>query len=136
MLKKLKKLFLKKQIREDIDVSHFKKILKKEHKRLENELRGVGEKQNGEWRARATDVDVQSSDDADTADNMENYDSNVSMLRDLQIDYDNVTRALGKIKKGNYGICEVSGEPIEVGRLEANPSARTCMSHKDTKLAE
>ena len=129
-------LFSKKQKRDDIDVGHFKKILKKELKSLETELKTVGHKENtaGEWESKATDVDVLASDDADIADNMENYESNNAILKDLEIEYDEILHALENIKNGVYGICEVSGEPIEVGRLEANPAARTCMAHKNTKL--
>ena len=129
-------LFSKKQKRQDIDAGHFKLLLKKELKRLEKELETVGNKKNttGEWESKATDVDVNASDDADIADNMENYESNDGVRRQLQIEYDETVLALKKIKNGVYGICEVSGEPIEIGRLEASPSARTCVAHKNTKL--
>ncbi len=127
-------LFSKKQRRQDIDATHFKSVLKKELKRLENELQTVGHKKDGEWESQATDVDVNASDDADIADNIENYESNDAIRRQLQIEYDETILALKKIKNGVYGICEVSGESIEIGRLEASPAARTCMTHKNTKL--
>lgn len=38
--------------------------------------------------------------------------------------------ALGKIKAGTYGKCEVCGKPIEPARLEALPHARRCMTCK------
>ena len=40
-------------------------------------------------------------------------------------------RALQKIKAGAYGVCEISGEPIEVERLAANPAARTTLANAD-----
>lgn len=136
MLKKLKNLFVKKQARSDIDTARFKKILKNELKRLEKELKTVGHKENraGEWESKATDVDVLASDNADIADNIENYESNNAVMKQLEIEYDETLHALENIKNGVYGICEVSGEPIEVGRLEANPAARTCMAHKSTRV--
>jgi RNA polymerase-binding transcription factor DksA len=129
-------IFSKKQTRTDIDVAHFKKILKKELKRLDAELKTVGYKKNasGEWESRATDVDVLASDEADIADNIENYESNNGILKQLQIEYDEALHALENIKVGTYGICEVCGKPIETGRLEANPAARTCIAHKSTKI--
>ncbi len=138
MLRKFKNLFSKKQKREDINVGRFKKILKKELRRLETELKTVGHKENaaGEWESRATDVDVLASDDADKADNIENYESNDAVLKQLQIEYNEILHALENIKRGVYGICEVSGEPIEVGRLEANPAARTCIAHKNMKIQQ
>jgi RNA polymerase-binding transcription factor DksA len=128
-------LFLKKQKRVDIDVAHFKKILKKELKRLNAALKTVGHKENnaGEWESKATDVDVLASDDADKADNMENYESNTAIMRQLEIEYDQTLHALENIKKGVYGMCEVCGKPIEQGRLQAMPAATTCMAHKNTK---
>src|SRR5260370_40770399 len=36
-----------------------------------------------------------------------------------------VNRALDRIKAGTYGLSEVSGKPIPVGRLEAAPYATT-----------
>ena len=35
-----------------------------------------------------------------------------------------IKNALKKINNGTYGICEESGEPIELSRLEVNPLAR------------
>jgi len=39
-----------------------------------------------------------------------------------------VERALLELDKNRYGICAVCGEPIAPGRLEAKPSARTCIN--------
>jgi len=35
-----------------------------------------------------------------------------------------VLAALHRIERGTYGICEITGEPIEAGRLKAIPWAR------------
>ena len=40
-----------------------------------------------------------------------------------------VDAALARVEAGTYGICEVCGEPIPDGRLEARPTARTCVEH-------
>ncbi|HEU5114587.1 MAG TPA: TraR/DksA C4-type zinc finger protein, partial [Candidatus Paceibacterota bacterium] len=115
-----------------IDTAHFKKMLEKELASLEVELKSVGHK-NAEnpkdWEPGATDVDVEASDLADTADNIENYELNTAILKPLETQYNDVKLALEKIKKGTYGLCEVDGKPIEKARLEANPAARTCLEH-------
>jgi RNA polymerase-binding transcription factor DksA len=41
-----------------------------------------------------------------------------------------IDRALEKITKGTYGICEVSGEPIPRARLQAIPQARERVEYK------
>ena len=40
-----------------------------------------------------------------------------------------VEAAMARLEAGNYGRCEVCGEPIPAGRLEARPTARTCVAH-------
>ncbi|MGG5258409.1 TraR/DksA family transcriptional regulator [Phycicoccus avicenniae] len=37
--------------------------------------------------------------------------------------------ALARVADGTYGTCTVCGEPIPEGRLEARPTARTCVQH-------
>lgn len=50
------------------------------------------------------------------------YDRLQAMLQDVR-------RAEAKLDLGTYGICDVGGEPISVGRLEALPWATTCVAH-------
>jgi DnaK suppressor protein len=40
-----------------------------------------------------------------------------------------IDAAVGRVRAGTYGRCEVCGEPIADGRLEARPVARTCVGH-------
>lgn len=42
---------------------------------------------------------------------------------------DAVRHALTRLDEGSYGVCEVCGEPIPQGRLEARPWATTCVAH-------
>ncbi|MFB9732054.1 TraR/DksA family transcriptional regulator [Ornithinimicrobium kibberense] len=42
---------------------------------------------------------------------------------------DAVRHALARLDEGRYGVCEVCGEPIPQGRLEARPWATTCVAH-------
>ena len=45
-----------------------------------------------------------------------------------------INEALHAMEEGTYGICEVCSTDIPIERLEANPTAKTCMEHaeKDT----
>jgi len=120
-----------------MDTKHFKETLENELKTLQKELESVGHinpDNPKDWEASSGDVDVNASDSADIADNIEGYESNTAILKQLERQYNDVKRALKKIDAGTYGICEVSGQPIELDRLEANPSARTCKEHMNTEL--
>jgi RNA polymerase-binding transcription factor DksA len=117
-----------------IDTTYFKKKLEAEKKILETELASVAHinpDNPKDWEASSGEVDVNASDIADIADNIESYEANTSVLKPLEAQYNDVKLALEKIAAGTYGICEVSGKPIEKERLEANPAARTCLAHKD-----
>jgi RNA polymerase-binding protein DksA len=48
-------------------------------------------------------------------------------IRDL---IDQMTRAIGRIDEGTYGICERCGRPIDAARLKALPHALLCMDCK------
>ena len=47
----------------------------------------------------------------------------------LQITRADVVRAMEKLDDGTYGRCDVCGEPIPEGRLEARPWATRCVQH-------
>ena len=40
-----------------------------------------------------------------------------------------VDAALERVATGRYGVCEMCGRPIDRARLEARPTARTCVQH-------
>lgn len=108
---------------------HFKKKLLAEKERLESEMGTVGRKNPavpGDWESIPTEIGVE-SDLADQADVVMNRESNTAILADLEARYDTVLSALARIEKKTYGKCEKCGEDIEEARLEADPTATTCV---------
>lgn len=47
-----------------------------------------------------------------------------------------INMALNRIKTGNYGICKVTGKPIQKERLEAKPYAKYSIDAKEGKTAD
>lgn len=117
-------------------IENFKAKLEAEKATLEEELRSVGRRNPdnpADWEARPEDQDISSADENELADKFEEYDGNMAILEPLERRYNEVKKALNKIETGEgYGICEVSGEQIEIDRLEANPAATTCKKHMET----
>ncbi len=110
----------------------YKQKLEAEKTKLEAELATVGRinpDNPADWEAVPVDPGERESDPNDRADQIEDYENNTAILKQLEIQLMDVNDALAKIEKGTYGVCEVSGQPIEEGRLNANPAARTCMAH-------
>lgn len=117
-----------------METEKFKIALEAELNQLNTEMKELGVKNpevKGDWVERANDLDTVSADLNDVADRTEEYDERRATLATLEGRYNNIRLALKKITDGNYGICEVSGEPIEEDRLEANPAARTCKAHME-----
>ena len=115
-----------------IDTKHFKELLATDYTTLENELKTVGRKNpdnTGDWEAIEKDTDPEAAEEGDVAEGMEEYENNKGILETLETKLIEVKDALRKIEEGTYGICELGGEEIELDRLEANPSARTCKKH-------
>lgn len=115
----------------NIDIQHFKTLLENEKNILEKSLMDIGRKTDPSgvvWDSTSHENE-EPVDRDDTASSIENFDNNESTILVLETQLHEVNHALEKIEKGTYGICEVSGDAIEVKRLEANPSARTSMSH-------
>lgn len=53
--------------------------------------------------------------------------ASLALHRNEQALLDQVERALARMEKGTYGICERCGEPIDYARLEALPYASLCI---------
>lgn len=94
-----------------------KSILLKEKKRLEDELKIV---------RKFPQFGSSEEDNAQEVGTFEEYKGLESGMSAL---FKEVSAALTKIDKKNYGLCEVCKNPIERGRLEAFPAARTCIEH-------
>lgn len=46
-----------------------------------------------------------------------------------------IDAAIARVESGTYGVCEVCHEPIGAPRLEARPTARTCVQHAGPRRA-
>jgi len=119
--------------------AYFKEKLENELKNLDGQLKDVGRinpDNPRDWQPVPEEHDAMRADKNEVADNMEDYEENTAIVRELEIRYNQVKRALGKIEDGTYGTCEVGGEPIDPRRLEANPAAMTCVAHTDSLRPE
>ncbi|MES2087915.1 MAG: TraR/DksA C4-type zinc finger protein [Patescibacteria group bacterium] len=117
---------------ENIDTKKYRELLTKELAVVEKELNTIGRKNPSnpaDWEAMPDKMDTLASDSNDVADSIESYEENTGILKQLEIRFNEIKRALERIEAGTYGTCEVSGEPIEIKRLDANPAATTCLKH-------
>ncbi len=81
--------------------------------------------------ARLTETSADRSPDPGSADAGSlkfEYEKELSVERNAEDLLGKVERALDRIEKGEYGICESCGEPIPVARLEVLPYATLCVA--------
>jgi RNA polymerase-binding transcription factor DksA len=102
-----------------MNTEHFKQKLEEELKLVDKELA-----ENAR-----PDIDQSATEKDEVADRFEAQEESGEESMGLKVRRDDIEAALEKIKNGTYGKCEVSGEPIEEERLDANPAARTCEKH-------
>lgn len=114
------------------DIERFKAKLITEKKTLETDLGEVAQKNPSAaqgWEATSGNIDVDPADENEVADKFEEYEGNKGVMDKLEGQLKEVNAALERIDKCTYGICEVCQQPIEVERLEANPSSRVSIKH-------
>lgn len=100
-------------------------------KQLTTELAQIAlhNEETDDWEALPSGTESAEADINDEADVVEEWNERRATVAVLEVDYRNTKRALAKIAAGTFGICEISGKPIEAERLRINPLARTCIAH-------
>lgn len=114
------------------DMEQYKAKLLAEKATLEEEVSHIGKRDAGTpggWDATSGDMEVDSADENEVADKLEELEDNNAIVSKLDAQLIEVKAALERIEKGTYGMCEACGKPIETERLMANPSARGSLKH-------
>ena len=78
------------------------------------------------------DDSMVNEDPADLASGASAQDLSINMLGRAQLELEEVARALERIDDRSYGLCEECRQPIPAARLEAIPTASTCVACKTT----
>lgn len=105
--------------------------LQKRKKELENELGTFAKKDpkiKGNWKAKFPFFGSKTADPSEEQDQVEEYATNLELEHTLELELAKVNKALEKIKRGKYGICEKCGKKIIEKRLQVYPEAEMCMN--------
>ncbi|MFZ6035658.1 MAG: TraR/DksA family transcriptional regulator [Patescibacteria group bacterium] len=108
-------------------VDQQRQTLQGEKERLEKQLHGMTgddafnkDKVQVKW-------DEMGEKEEDNAVEVAQFQDSISLERNLEEQLERINDALRRLGDRTYGICEVCGNPIEQGRLTANPSAVRCV---------
>jgi DnaK suppressor protein len=112
-----------------VNTTNFKIIrlrLEKDRKRLAEQMEQIRASRPTENRREGSPFGKREEEATETAE----LENRMALEKRLLDQLAEVGNALTKFEKGNYGICEGCGQPIDLGRLEALPQATLCMSCK------
>lgn len=115
-------------------VEKMKNILLADRERLQKELTKYS-KDAGASAEDSLFPDYGNSEE-DNALEVADYETNLSIESDLQKSLRDVESAIGRIEKGEYGICKYCKKPIEEKRLVARPTSSACITCKKTIVQE
>lgn len=97
---------------------------------LEKELKDLEEASLNVTQSEASGEVGYDEDYADAGSFTFEREKDLSIANNVQDLLDKISRALGKIEDGTYGVCESCGQPIEAARLKALPHALLCVRCK------
>jgi len=97
--------------------------LKQEKFRIEKELEKTTKTKSGKRQTIFPDI---GDKEDESAQEVEMYESSLSIEKSLEQQLKDVNTALNKIEKGKYGICEKCNQEIFADRLKAYPGAKLC----------
>ena len=107
--------------RNDLDLKAFKAILLSEKAKIDKNIELIKVELN------SIGLDGELDEIIDMAEIEIENSTDHTLLEKLEAEREEINAALNRIALGTYGICEKTGEPIPVARLNANPTARTVL---------
>ena len=89
---------------------------------------GELERQHAEIVAASRDANADDEHDPEGATIAFEREQVAALLAQARRSGDDLRSALDRVAQGTYGRCEACGRPIGAGRLDARPTARTCIA--------
>lgn len=115
-------------------MDHFQSVLQKQKQELEQTLQNHEHSGQASERDAVGELSAYDNHPGDMGTELYEREKDLGLVEFWHKQLTDVKHALEKIEAGTYGVCEVSGEPIPLERLEAMPTATTCIEHTHNKL--
>lgn len=111
-------------------IKKLKKKLEGAKKNIEHQLSKFAKKDSGTKGNYKTQFPDIGSQPDESAQEITEYEQNISLEHSLEDELQFINRALKKIEDKKYGLCEACGQEIPFGRLEIRPQAQLCIACK------
>jgi RNA polymerase-binding protein DksA len=110
-----------------IDLADARHRLEAEHSRVEAQLLAL-ERDHAQIVAASMDSNADDEHDPEGATIAFEREQVLALIEAARRTIGEVDAALARVDDGAYGVCATCGEAIAAARLEARPTARTCIS--------
>lgn len=108
--------------------------LKQLKKQLEEQVESLEERVEHTEEFETTELSNYDNHPADNATDLYDQERGMALTQFKEEELQEAKAALAAIEDGTYGKCAVCGKDIPFERLEALPTALTCIDHADHKL--
>jgi DnaK suppressor protein len=106
------------------ELTYFKDILQARKEQIMKNIHGVEEEMH-----QLQDLELNDEGDYASVSNDNHVESAIGSQQGVELA--EIEVALGKIKNGLYGVCEMCEEPIGVQRLKVKPHAKYCIDCRE-----
>jgi RNA polymerase-binding transcription factor DksA len=116
------------------NITQYKEKLLEEQALLTHELTSVGRinpDNPNDWEPTAEKLNIDRAEVEERASGITNFEDQSAVELPLEERLNQVLAAQKRIEEGTYGNCIICSAEIEEARLDANPAAQTCMTHKE-----
>jgi RNA polymerase-binding protein DksA len=113
-------------------IESIKKNLLEEKTRIETELAGIGQKEEGGNGKFNVNFPNYGDEEEDSVVEVADYETNLSVGKGIEKLLRDIESSLARIEKGTYGTCKYCEKPIDPKRLLARPTSSSCVECKKT----
>ncbi len=126
----------KNEVLDAASLEEIKANLLKQKEQIKRDLDDLARKDSHETDNRTTAFPEYGYKPDENAQEISEYSANVVTEKVLEDSLEDIDSALKRIEKGNYGICKYCQKPISIKRLQARPTASSCVACKTELQAE
>ncbi|MFA4942050.1 MAG: TraR/DksA C4-type zinc finger protein [Patescibacteria group bacterium] len=126
----------KNEVLDAASLAQIKADLLKQKEQIKKDLADLARKDSHETDNRTTAFPEYGYKPDENAQEISEYSSNVVTEKVLEDASGDIDGALKRIENGNYGICKYCQNPISIKRLQARPTASSCVACKTELQAE
>jgi len=111
-------------------IEHFRRLLLQRRRQILGDVDAMsGSNEPGSRQDATGDLSSMPIHMADIGTDNYEQEFKLGLIESDRKQLEEIDHALAKIRKGTYGICEGTGRPIGLARLEAKPEARYCIEY-------